>query len=85
MADKYTYPEEEPQMVNEPPVALQYSSHTQFRIPMNDMDADFNSVDAPCQFGLEEVKEILLKNRDDFRKGHYHTMADVNRLMDNWC
>ena len=45
----------------------------------------FDASNAPCQYSIAEVKDMLRHNRVDYKNGNYHSMAEVDGIMDQWC
>ena len=77
MGKKYEMPEDEPVMANEQ--TAPYIARDTEVLPK---EVPF---DAPCKYSIAEVKNILHQNRIDYKNGKYHSMAEVDKIMEQWC
>ena len=77
MDKKYEKPKDEPVMANEQtaPFVAGGTEVLQKEVPF----------DAPCQYSIAEVKNMLLQNRIDYKNGNYHSMTEVDKIMEQWC
>jgi hypothetical protein len=77
MDKKYEMPEDEPVMANEQ--TAPYAANSTEVLPTE------MPFDAPCQYSIAEVKDMLHQNRIDYKNGNYHSMAEVDKIMEQWC
>lgn len=77
MDKKYEKPKDEPVMANEQtaPFVAGGTEVLPKEVPF----------DAPCQYSIAEVKNMLLQNRIDYKNGNYHSMTEVDKIMEQWC
>lgn len=80
MDKKYEMPEDEPVMANEQTAA--YDAKDTDVLPK---DVLFDASNAPCQYSIAEVKNMLRQNRVDYKNGNYHSMAKVDKIIEQWC
>ena len=40
--------------------------------------------DPPCKYSIAEVKDMLHQNRIDYKNGNYHSMTEVDKIMEQW-
>ena len=77
MDKKHEIPEDEPVMANEQtaPYAANGTEVLPTEMPF----------DTPCQYSIAEVKNMQFHNRIDYKNGNYHSMAEVDKIMEQWC
>lgn len=89
MPKKYELPENEPQMVCEPIIAVQAEA-VQHRTPIADFDMqqDDEWLDDFCvpslQIPVEELKERIAKGIEDYHNGEFFTQEEAHAYLDRW-
>lgn len=89
MTKKYEIPENEPQMVSEPMMAVpvemvqQKMPTIEFDMQVNDEWTENFSVPS-LQIPVEELKERIEKGIEDYHNGIYFTQEEVDALMARW-
>lgn len=89
MAKKYNTPDEEPQMVSEPVVAVpvemvqQKMPTIEFETQLNDeWTEDFNV--PSLQLPVDVLMKRIEKGIEEYHNGIYFTQDEVDALMDHW-